>query len=147
MVRATLPGPRSVSEISFGVRDAHHPRFVVQDGNTIGVWTDNGRPACAIKEMDGWRSVYLGTAPATIEVLRWLAELAEARLWSTRPDVVLASEDAAMIVATSTGPRTLTLHKPLAHWEGGDPRSRHALQASEGDVTLFLPCVLRADYG
>jgi hypothetical protein len=139
MVRASLPGPRSTTEISFGVREARHPRFVLDDGDGVGVWTDCGRKACGIKAMDGWRSVYMGTAPLPIEVLRWLAGLAGARLWSTKADIVLAAQDAALFVAGTEGKRTVTLHKPLAPWGEGEPRGSVTLDTAEGDVTLFLP--------
>jgi len=139
LVRATLHGPKAVTELPFGVRDVRHPRFVLHDAETLGVWTDSGRPACGIKVMDGWRSVYMGTAPLPIEVLRWLAELAGARLWSTRADIVLAAEDAALVVTGSEGRRTITLHKPLAAWGEGKPRSTLMMDAEQGDVTLFLP--------
>jgi len=139
MVRASLPAARAITEISFGVREARHPRFVLEDGEGVGVWTDCGRTACGVKAIDGWRSVYMGTAPLPIEVLRWLTNLAGARLWSTRPDIVVAAQDAALLVCGMEGKRTVNLHKPLAAWGEGEPRGSFTLDTAAGDVTLFLP--------
>jgi hypothetical protein len=139
MVRATLPGPRAITELSFGVRDSRSPRFVISDADTVGVWTDTGLPACGVKERDGWRSVYMGTAPLPVEVLRWLMDLAGARCWSTKTDIVLAAEDAALLVATSKGIRTVALHKPLAQWGHDEARKLHTLEIDEGEVMLFFP--------
>jgi hypothetical protein len=127
---------------SFGVAKSYFPRFAVRAGRpgveALGRWPDNDDAAFASRTADGWTSVYTGAGPLPAEVLRRLAVRAGARLWSTRPDVVRATRDAAMIIATSEGERTLTLPGPLAPAFGGKPAAEHRLTMGFGDVLAFI---------
>jgi hypothetical protein len=69
--------------------------------------------------------------------LRWLANKATARLWSSEADIVRATEDAAMLVATTSGKRILALHKPMSMIGGSGARSVHELTLEKGEVRLF----------
>jgi hypothetical protein len=146
-----VPGPLMIRSATddgalpgrFGIKspEHYHPRFAVQDANDVdilGHWQDRKRDvAFARKPMDGWTSVYLGTAPLPVEWLRKLAAEAGVTLWSDRPDVVGGTRSTAMLVATSDGPRTLTLPHAMASAEGGPARTTHALDLAFGDVRLF----------
>lgn len=140
LIRSEIDDVHSRIAITFGVKDRRWPRFSVKDNDTekLGYWTDCDEVAFAVKQVDGWQSVYLGTAPAPPEILRYLANRAGATLWSTRPDIIVACEDAAILVATSDGVRTLTLPKPLALVGSDEMREEHELKLKMGDVRIFV---------
>jgi len=124
---------------SFGVDEQHFPRFVVADKNVevLGEWTDGAGPAFARTHHEGYTSIYVGTAPVPADVLRGLAQEAGVRMWSTKQDIVFATRDAAMLVATDTGERTLTFPRPLLRLATGERSARHNLELETGEVELF----------
>ncbi len=146
----TEPGPMSVRLTgltagtgggTFGVKTEYFPRFAVAAESGVGVlglWADDEKPAFAVRQMDGWTSVYVGAGPLPASILRALAARAGVRLWSTEPDVVRASKAAAMIIATSDGERTLTLAGPMAPAFGGQALREHRLDMRFGDVLTFV---------
>jgi len=145
----TAPGPMLIQarfdddhdhvDLQFGVKSPQYPRFGVkdQDAMALGYWTDCHEVAFAWKEVEGWNSVYAGSAPLPVEILRWLAKRAGAELWSNQPDIVMATQDAAMIVATSEGARTFTLPKPMASLDGDEMRQVYDLKMEMGEVRIF----------
>jgi beta-galactosidase len=140
----TKPGPMLIQarfdhDLQFGVKSPQYPRFGVtnQDAMALGYWTDCHEVAFAWKEVEGWNSVYVGAAPLPVEILRWLAKRARAELWSTQPDIVMATQDAAMLVATSKGGRTFTLPKPMTALEGDEMRQVYDLNMEMGEVEIF----------
>jgi hypothetical protein len=124
----------------FGVAEDHFPRFVpaVEGAEVLGEWEDGAGPSFALKEYEGHTSVYVGTAPLPAAMLRTLAARAGARLWSSHEDIVFASHDAAMLVATEAGERSLKLPRPMRAAEGGALQQEHTLSMAYGDVRLFL---------
>lgn len=128
-----------VPQISFGANEQRWPRFCVRDGDAeiFGVWQDHAGVAFAAKAVDGWRSVYLGTAPLPPALLRFLAKYAGMRLWSSRADIVRATRDAAMLVATSDGARELQLPVPMAQAGAAEQSTHHALVMRMGEVKFF----------
>lgn len=140
LIDCDLPDGASPLRLRFGVQQEESPRFAVVDeaAETLGVWLDSDHVAFARKQLDGWQSVYLGSAPAPVEVLRWLARQAGATLWSTAADNVMATRDCALLVATSDGKRTLALPKPMRDSDGGPARQEHQLDLKMGDVQIFL---------
>jgi hypothetical protein len=140
----TEPGPMLIQarfddELQFGVKTPQYPRFGVidEDAMELGYWADCHEVAFAYKEVEGWHSVYVGAAPLPAEILRWLALRAGAELWSTQPDIVMATQEAAMIVATSEGERTFTLPKPMAVFDGEEMRQVYDLNMGMGEVRIF----------
>ncbi len=139
------PGPMMIRfqssdlKISFGTKKERFPRFAVVDDDTepLGFWTDREEVAFGRKEADGWISVYAGAAPLPVELLRWLAKESGAKLWSTKPDIVRATEDAMMIVATESGYRNLKLPKPMKEVENGKEAEAHHLDMAIGEVKIF----------
>ena len=140
MIDADVPSAGSRVARRFGLSASHGPRFVVTspDCEVLGRWVDNGEPAFARKKMDGWTSVYVGAAPVPVEILRALASAAGVRLWSSQPDIVRATEDAVMLVATSPGERVLTLARPMQDARGGPAAAEHTISAEMGDVRVFV---------
>lgn len=138
MIEARLEGEPPV-EMTFGVKKAAFPRFAVKDKclTPLGRWLDRPEDiAFAGKTHDGWTSVYAGAAPLPVEILRRLAVQAGATLWSSKPDVVVATKDAVCLVATESGERTLQLPQPMAPATGGEARSEHRLEMDFGDVVI-----------
>ncbi len=100
--------------------------------------SDLTHPAFARTPVHGYTSVYTGTAPLPPAILRSLVADAGARLWSNCEDVVAATQDTAMLVATSRGPRSLELPSDLIRVGTDSQSSRHAMDMEEGDVALFV---------
>jgi hypothetical protein len=141
MMIGTSGDPRAETGIDrFGVDTEAWPRFEVTDDRAteLGTWIDrDSAVAFARTELDGWESIYVGAAPLPAELVRWLARSAGVEPWSDRPDVVEATEDAAMITATEVGERTLSLHKPMQSVGTGEEAATHELEMEFGDVELF----------
>jgi hypothetical protein len=151
--RIDTPGPMMVKCLiddgetkffrEYGVKKPHYPRFAVMPGNDGGIriygrWTDNNEIALASKEHDGFTSIYAGTGPLPVEVVRWIAMKAGVTMWSSKPDNVRATKGAAMIVATDSGERTVRFPQPLAPLEGGSAKKEHRLTMEFGEVKLFV---------
>ncbi|MDZ7289294.1 MAG: hypothetical protein ONB44_08060 [candidate division KSB1 bacterium] len=139
LIHARLADDQESIDLQFGVKEPRYPRFGVKDQDAIplGYWTDGNEVAFAWKEVDGWNSVYLGSAPLPVEILRWLARRSGVTLLSTRPDIVMATQDAAMLVATSEGERTFTLPKPMAALDDEAMQCVHDLKMEMGECQIF----------
>jgi hypothetical protein len=140
LIHSQLPNHVGPVDLQFGLQKAYYPRFSVSgpdDVTVLGRWTDSGDIGFASRQDDGWRSVYVGSAPLPTEILRWLAHTAGCHLWCDRPDVIRALRDRLMIVAQADGERVLSLPHPLAPLEGGAPSTEHRLSMSFGEVRLF----------
>jgi hypothetical protein len=138
LIDSSISADGNMHRQSFGVNEDHFPRFVVRDGEVLGEWADGKGPAFASKTYEGHTSVYVGSAPLPVEILRILAGRAGVRLWSDRADIISATRGAAMIVATDKGRRTLTLPRPMAPTVGGVPKVQHHVEMEYGDVELFV---------
>jgi hypothetical protein len=142
------PGPMQIrvegagegSAAIFGTKKPQKPRFAVRDAKVevLGRWIDNNHPAFARRRKDGWTSVYVGAAPLTVDVLRKLIKDAGLPLWSDQADIVYASADAATVIATKEGERTLTFPKEMVAVEGGSPDKVHRVKMEFGEVRVFL---------
>jgi len=132
--------PEAALRTTFGTAKPQFPRFAVREREVtvFGTWNDGKGVAFARKKMQGWTSVYVGAAPLTVDILRWLAMQAGIELWSTKPDIVYASRDAAAVVATEPGERVLTFPAPLAPVEGGPASASHRVTMEFGDVRVFV---------
>ena len=126
-------------QIGFDARES--PRLIIADerAEVLGTWSDSGKPAIARKSTDGFTSVYVGSAPIPIRTLRRIASDAGVRLWSSEPDVVLASHDWTMVVATTDGERTIRLHRPLKALTDGTVSQDFHIHTRQGQVSLFGP--------
>ncbi len=135
MITANQPAPA----MNFGVASDRGPRFAVRstDAEILGRWMDNGEPAFARVKHEGFTSVYVGTGPVPIAILRWLAAEAGVPLWSSRSDIVYATRDITMLVATEPGRRSLRLPQPHMPVDGGPAAREHSLDLEVGDVRIF----------
>ena len=150
------PGPLMIDALGpdgartpFGIKspNLYTPRFAVKGAagggafETLGVWAGSATPALTRRAMDGWTSVYAGTAPLPATLLRRLAAEAGAAPWTDRPAVVTASRAGAMVVGQDRegdpGPLTVTFPFPMRDEAGGPARTVHTLPLAFGDVRLF----------
>ena len=139
MMRCNIEEGNELISLPFGIREKVYPRFAVNDpgARVLGRWLDNKKVSLAMKEVDGWTSVYAGGAPLPVEVLRWLAVRSGAGLWCDRPDIVVATRGTAAVVATDRGKRTLRFPAPMASAEGGLSAAEHEMELDFGEVRLF----------
>ncbi|MEX2189343.1 MAG: hypothetical protein WEB33_01465 [Bacteroidota bacterium] len=139
MIRCDIRNDSTVIDTHFGVNSDQSPRFTVLPGSgtPLGYWLDNNEVAFASTNREGYTSVYVGSAPMPMNVLRWLAREAGAALWSSEPDIVRATKDAAMVVASKSGRRTVNFPRPLASVEGGPSQRSHVLEMEFGEVRIF----------
>ncbi len=140
MIQAAISGKDATIDMAFGVSREQYPRFVVKDDNAdiLGYWADQpDKAAMAMKKTDGYTSVYTGTAPLPVEIVRRLATGAGVKPWSSVADIIYATEDIAMLIATQDGKRTLNLPKPMAEIDGGEKRVIHELDVEFGEVLIF----------
>jgi len=82
-----------------------------------------GPVAVGVVERDGWRSVYMGTAPVPAEFLRQIVRMAGVHQYVERDDVVYANASYVAIHAVSPGMRVIRL-----------PRRRTVTDAFTGQV-------------
>lgn len=128
-------------EARFGVDTERAPRLTVVDGRAeiLGTWSGSDDAAFARKSSEGVTSVFTGTAPLPVETARKLCVDAGIRLWSTKADIVVASHDWAMVVATSEGERLIRLHRPLLSLDDGSRGQDFRVHMRRGEVRLFGP--------
>jgi hypothetical protein len=142
-IRTTIRTDAQALESTFGVQANRHPRFAVtdEDARVLGRWSDGDEVAFASKRHDGYRSVYAGTAPLPVHILRWLAETARVPLWCDKPDVVTATRGVTCLVATSEGKRTLRFPTPqrmVFDRVSGEKVRQRVLDLKFGDVRMFV---------
>ncbi|NIA30205.1 MAG: hypothetical protein GWP06_09870, partial [Actinobacteria bacterium] len=132
--------PNTEIGLRFGTATPQFPRFEIIDGadEIWGTWSDRKSPAMGITRRNGWNSVYVGSAPLPIPLLKLLAKKAGIRLWSDETDIVYASEDMAMVVASETRRGTVHLHKPMLYVQSGIRAQIHSINMKRGDVYLFV---------
>jgi hypothetical protein len=90
------------------------PNFHVQDESAIElgqlVYTlGRCKPGFALKEMDGWNSIYLSSPDVPAPVLRGIARYAGVHLYSEAGDVLHATPDLLGIHTVSGGAREFKL--------------------------------------
>ena len=73
-----------------------------------------------------------------MEVVRWIAEKAGVKMWSSKTDNVRATKGAAMVVATEKGERVLHFPVPMAPIDGGEAKKEHRVFMDFGDVRVFV---------
>jgi hypothetical protein len=130
-----------LSEAVFGADRQDSPRIVIEDedAETLGTWSGSDDVAFARKSTAGFTSVFCGCGPIPVQTLRRLSSDAGARLWSTAPDIVVATQDWAMVVATTDGQRFIKLHRKLKSLEDGAQTESFHTHVHRGEVRIFGP--------
>lgn len=88
-----------------------------KDVQVLGRFCLNGKPAMAVTEKNGFRSVYCATAVVRSEVLASLAEWAGCHLYSHNDDVLYANDHFVTVHAKDDGRRTIYFPKPCNPFE------------------------------
>jgi hypothetical protein len=87
--------------------------------------------------VDGFTSVYVGTAPILAKVLRPIAQEAGVRLWSSQPDIVYGCADAVSVTATTDGEGEIHLPKPMRLWQSRSTNQAiFRLRMREGETRM-----------
>jgi hypothetical protein len=97
-----------------GVRERINPSFYVDDDtrgiSILGEYHQSGLPSIAVRQMDGWRSVFCGEPTLTADLLRGLCRYAGVHLYTTGgDDYVFAGNGWLTLHATRDGHRTILL--------------------------------------
>ncbi len=96
-----------------------YPCFYPEDekATVTGNFLEKPLPAFAVKEMDGWTSVYCGARLLRADVLRALAKYAGCHIFSYRDDVIYAGRNYVTIHAASSGEKELFFPKACTPFE------------------------------
>jgi hypothetical protein len=104
----------NIQNRNVGVRERINPSFYVDDDtrgiNILGEYHQSGLPSIAVRQMDGWRSVFCGEPTLTADLLRGLCRYAGVHLYSTGgDDYVFAGNGWLTFHAIKDGHRTILL--------------------------------------
>ncbi len=139
-IKTEVEGEYGCIDLEFGTKTPRFPRFSVTDSDAqpLGFWSGSNDIAFAMKNMQGWTSVYVGTAPVPVDILRWFVKISGSLLWSSKADIVKATKGGAMIVATEDGDRTIQFPFPMNESDGKKAVRALQLKMETGDVKIFL---------
>ncbi len=96
-------------------REDLRPQFYVREQPGVEVLAryGDGRPAAAMRRMNGWTSIYIAGLYAPPELLRNIARAAGAWIYSDANDVVEADDGFLGITATQAGRRRVKLPRAM----------------------------------
>lgn len=100
------------ADLVIGSPTAYGPLLFPKDGRSLGhAWTKMGKTASglAVKELDGWTSVFTTAAPLPAALWRNLARAAGAHVYSEENDVLLAGNGVVAVHSLKSGPRRIRL--------------------------------------
>jgi hypothetical protein len=117
------PLTRGGATLNFGTEGSAGPVFFADDAQAQvhGHLRDGGEPAFAVRQHDGWRSVYLSMLNFPPALFRNLARLAGAHVWCDSDDVIYANRSILCLHTASPGKKVITLPAPaklLNLWTG-----------------------------
>jgi len=101
-------GPVGQMTSGFAVYPNVRPWFEVADPAARIIGTVNGRPALAIRDCGGWRSVYSLT-PLTSDLLREICDYAGVHVYARANDVFAANRGFIMLHTASAGAKEIKL--------------------------------------
>ena len=98
-------------QMAYPPRNKLHPLFAVSDPDAVvfGHYVDSGEAAMAVKQADGFRSVFVGGLTLPARVLANIACDSAVHLYSAPGDVVYTDGRALSITACSAGRKALNL--------------------------------------
>lgn len=96
-----------------------NPGFYIDDPDAeiLGTYCEMGLPAYAIKEMDGWTSVYCAPQILRSELIASLAEYAGCHLYNKDDDIIYANKNFVTIHSSYKGVHTLYFKEPCSPYE------------------------------
>lgn len=121
------PITEHVQNKSLGVRERLNPSFYVDDESagvvTLAEYLQTGLPSVAVREMEGWRSVFCGEPTLTTEFFRGLCRYAGVHLYtSSGEDYTFAGHGWLTVHATRDGTRALRMPPSCALYDLNEGR-------------------------
>lgn len=116
-----------------------NPGFLVDDPEAVvlGRFLGNGGPAMALKELDGFTSIFCSTQILQSDLLASIAKYAGVHLFSARDDVLFANENFVTVHAADDGVRTIVFKEPCSPYEVYEKRYYgHMVTEISLDMTL-----------
>lgn len=121
------------------------PAFSVDDpgARVMGLLRGLDAPGLAVKEMDGWRSVFIAAPLPPWRLLANLLRFAGGHLYSESNDLIYANAEYVACQANGDGPKTLRLPRPSAIFDAmtGDrlaaAADHYTFAARHGQVEIF----------
>jgi hypothetical protein len=99
----------------FGDGLGYGPQLFPKDGVSLAssfAQQSQNHSALAVKEQEGWTSVFAAALPLPAGFWRNAARLAKAHVWCETDDVVLASREIVALHSIAPGPKTIRLPRP-----------------------------------
>jgi len=136
--------------LDFGTEGSVGPVCFADDpaATVLGTLRDGGEPAIAVREHDGWRSVYLAMLNFGPGLFRNLARYAGAHVWCDTDDVVYANRSIVCLHSAGRGVKTVMLPQPARVtdlWTG--ERTAEPVASIDLDVPAFRTRAWRTEYG
>jgi hypothetical protein len=103
------------SDTIFGGATSYGPVLYPTDGRALGwAWSKFGGDdtGLALKEMDGWHSLFTTAVPLPASLWRGIARFAGAHVYCEENDVLIADSSIVALHSAKGGPRTLRLPAP-----------------------------------
>ena len=121
------------------------PGFYIDDpgAHILGTYCELGLPAYAIREMDGWTSVYCAPQILRSELIASLAQYAGCHLYNTQDDVIYANANFVTIHASYKGKHTIRFKEACSPYEVYQKRyyghniTELAIDMRLGDTLMF----------
>jgi len=141
---ALFPGFEEAT--TFGVADFPGPIFYADDpdAQVLAVLEDIGKPGLALKETDGWTSIFCASPNLPPNVLRWLLSRAGVHVYGDGPDALYANRFMLCVHAPTGGKRLLRTPSPTDWYDpfADEVLARHAqelsLDLAQYETRLFL---------
>jgi hypothetical protein len=126
--------------LSFGTEGSLGPVFFADDAQArvFGRLRDGGEAAFALREHEGWKSLYLAMLNFGPELLRNLARFAGAHVWCASNDVLYANRSLLCLHTASAGRKRIVLPAPALVtdlWTGG--KTSNPVRQLELDLERF----------
>lgn len=102
-----------------GIRERLNPSFYIDDENPrvtiLAEYQQSGLPSIAVRELDGWSSVFCGEPTLSMDLLRGLCKYAGVHLFTpTGDDYLFAGDGWITLHCVREGQKTLALPAPAA---------------------------------
>jgi hypothetical protein len=105
------PLTKGGAALNFGTEGSVGPVFFVDDpkARILGNLRDGGEPGFALRQHDGWRSVYLSMLNFGPDLLRNLIAFAGGHIWCRNNDVIYANHSLLCLHAATAGEKVVDL--------------------------------------
>ncbi len=115
LLLASHPLTAGIAGQPFGDGLGYGPQLFPKDGLSLAAaWAQQGqnRSALAVKEQEGWTSVFAAALPLPAGFWRNAARLAQAHIWSESDDILVASREIVALHSVVPGAKTIRLPRP-----------------------------------